>query len=497
MKEGEEEHDGPVGRVARWFDARLGLSYEFLRPAPQYAINPFYWLGALAVVAFVIQAVSGMLMMLYYVPDPSEAYQSTQFIFQNVSYGTFLETVHLYTAYAMILLVFMHMMRGYFVSVHKKPRELMWMTGMLMGFVTLGLGFTGYLLPWTVVSKSATDVGAGMISALPQPLSNFLSFLVVGAGGDSAELLRFFDLHVLVLPAVLLVLLIVKMYMLEAHGISEPVAGQTGSERSAKLIPIFPNVTFYLAELATLFGAAMMLFSVLFPLVLQPAYTAAAASHYTSQQPDWYFLWVYQLLKISAFESAGLPVALTAVTLIFVLLFLLPFLDRSKVRRISQRPFYVTVGLVLVAEIVVLTIWGYVTPGEVIPDEQAALVLGGTALAVVVITLLSYRLVLGRLVGRMVGASPQASAIRSSGVWTAAAFSFLLGLGALAMGSAVNSFTGLVSTGGALGSWTYAVGASGVLIAAMVATAYLLYRVDLGTGAVKRRIRAFEVGWRE
>jgi quinol-cytochrome oxidoreductase complex cytochrome b subunit len=106
----------------------------------------------------------------------------------------------LYTAYAMILLVFMHMMRGYFVSVHK-PRELMRVTGMLMGFVTLGLGFTGYLLPWTVVSKSATDVGAGLISALPRPLSNFLSFLVVCAGEDSAELLRFFDLHVIVLPA--------------------------------------------------------------------------------------------------------------------------------------------------------------------------------------------------------------------------------------------------------------------------------------------------------
>jgi len=494
---GDEEHDGTVGRVARWFDARLGLSHEFLRPAPQYAINPFYWLGALAVVAFVIQSVSGMLMMLYYVPDPSQAYQSTQFIFQNVSYGTFLETVHLYTAYAMILLVFMHMMRGYFVSVHKKPRELMWMTGMLMGFVTLGLGFTGYLLPWTVVSKSATDVGAGMISALPQPLSNFLNFLVVGAGGDSAELLRFFDLHVIVLPAVLLVLLVVKMYMLEAHGISEPVTGQDGSEKGKKLIPIFPSVTFYLAELATLFGAAMMLFSVLFPLVLQPAYTATAASQYTHQQPDWYFLWIYQLLKISAFESAGLPVALTAVTLIFVLLLLLPFLDRGKARRISQRPFYVTVGVVLAAEIIVLTIWGYLTPGEVIPDEQAALVLGGTALAVVVISLLSYRLVLGRLVGKLGTVSPQGSAIRSSGIWTAAAFSLLLGLGALAMGSAVNTFTGLASTGGAWGSWAYLAGASAVLVVAILATAYLLYRVDLGTGAVRRRIRAFEVGWRE
>jgi quinol-cytochrome oxidoreductase complex cytochrome b subunit len=474
----------------------MGLSYEFLRPAPQYAINPFYWLGALAVVAFVIQAVSGMLMMLYYVPDPSQAYQSTQYIFSNVSYGTFLETVHLYTAYAMILLVFMHMMRGYFVSVHKKPRELMWVAGMAMGFVTLGLGFTGYLLPWTVVSKSATDVGAGMISALPQPLSSFLSFLAIGSGGDAAELLRFFDLHVIVLPAILLVLLVVKMYMMETHGISERVTGPEAAEKS-KLVPIFPDVSFYLAELAALFGAAMLLFSVLFPLGLQPGYTATAASHYTNQQPDWYFLWIYQLIKISAFETAGLPVALTAVTLIFVALLLLPFLDRGRVRRIEKRPFYVTLGLVFVAEVAVLTAWGYLTPGEVIPNEQAALVLGGTALAVVVISLLSYRLIIGRLVRRMGAAEPHPNAIRSSGVWTAAAFAFLLGAGSLALGSVVNSFAGLVSAGGSVGSLAHFAVLLGALATTVMAIAYLLYRVDLATGAVRRHLKAFEVGWNE
>ena len=493
-----DDREGWVGRVAGWFDARLGLSHEFLRPAPQYAINPFYWLGALAVVAFVIQAVSGMLMMLYYVPDPTSAYQSTQFIFHSVSYGGFLETVHLYTAYAMILLAFMHMMWGYFVSVQKKTRELMWMVGMGMGFVTLGLGFTGYLLPWTVVSKSATDVGAGMISALPQPVSSFLSFLVVGSGGDAAELVRFFDLHVLVLPAILLVLLVVKMYMLESHGISEPAAGGEPSQQKGKLVPIFPDVSFYLAELAALFGAAMLLVSVLFPLTLQPGYTATAATHYSNQQPDWYFLWIYQILKVSVFEGNGLPVALTLVTLLFVVLLLLPLLDRGKVRGVSQRPFYVTLGVVLIAEIVVLTIWGYLTPGEVIPNEQAVLVLGGTAVAVVVISLLSYKLVLGRLVSRMGQGSVQGGVgIRSSGVWTAAAFSFLLGVVSLAMGSAVNSFAGLVIVGGTAGSWVSFALASATLALAVAATAYLLYRVDLGTGAVRRRFKAFEVGWKE
>ncbi len=264
MPENHDEHKSKLIRLSRWFDSRLGLSYELLRPAPQYTVNPFYWLGALAVVAFVIQGVTGVIMMLYYVPSPTDAYSSTLYIFQSVSYGRFLETVHLYTAYAMIMLAFMHMMRGYFVSVHKKPREIMWIVGMGMGFVTLGFGFTGYLLPWTVVSKSATDVGIGMIAALHPPVYSLLNFIIVGAGGDATELLRFYDLHIIILPAVLLVLLAVKMYMLETHGISEPVLGGELSERKKKLVPIFPDMSLYLLELAALFGSGMLLISALF-----------------------------------------------------------------------------------------------------------------------------------------------------------------------------------------------------------------------------------------
>ena len=493
---------GILGRLARWVDSRLGLSHPFLRPVPAYAISPFYWLGALAVVAFVIQAVTGMLMMLYYVPDPTQAYQTTQYIFQNVSYGRFLETVHLYTAYAMILLAFMHMMRGYFVSVHKKPREIMWVTGMAMGFVTLGLGFTGYLLPWTVVSKSATDVGAGMISALPQPVSSFLTFLIVGGGGDAAELVRFFDLHVVVLPAILLVLLVVKMYMLEAHGISEPVTGaEPVPEEKRKLIPIFPDVSFYLVELAALFGAAMLLISAAFPLSLPPEYSAATAGQYVAQ-PDWYFLWIYQVLKISFFEASGplgvygLPVALGVVTLVFVLLFLLPIADRGEVKRIGKRPLFVALGCVLVSEIVVLTIWGYLTPGEAIPDEQAAVVLGGMALAVVIVTLMSYRLLFGRLERKARVAAPHESEVKGSQVRVAGALVFILALGTLATGTAIGALAELVEEG--VSAWSMAVfgGSVALLFASAFATIYLLYRLDLGSGAIRKRVKALEVGWR-
>ena len=442
-----------IERIVGWFDSRLGLSYPFLRDAPAYSVNPFYWLGALTVVAFVIQGITGIMLMLYYVPSPSQAYSSTQFIFRSVSYGRFLETVHLYTAYAMIVLAFMHMMRGYFVSVYKKPREAMWMIGMVMGFVTLGFGFTGYLLPWTVVSKSATDVGVGMISALPQPFSSFLTFLMIGASGNSGVLLRFYDLHVVVLPAVLLLLLVMKMYMLEAHGISEPARGMENlPEKKKRLIPIFPDVTFYLVELAALFGAAMLLISALFPLTLPPEYTPQLAAQYTSQ-PDWYFLWIYQVLKFAVFETAGLPVALSVVTILFIVLILLPFIDRSETKSIGKRMKFVTLGAIFIAEVTVLSIWGELTPGQIIPNEQGALVLGGTALLVTLGSVAMYKILARASTRRKTVTTtkvtpPSQPLTRSASLWTAGSFALLLGLATFTIGSSISSVVAL-----ALGGW--------------------------------------------
>jgi ubiquinol-cytochrome c reductase cytochrome b subunit len=440
VEERKGNENGLITRLADWLDSRLGLSYQVLRPAPKYAVSPFYWLGALTVVAFLIQGVTGMIMMLYYVPSPPQAYPSTIFIVQKVELGRFLETVHLYTAYAMIMLAFMHMMRGYFVSVYKKPREAMWVVGMLMGFVTLAFGLTGYLLPWTVVSKSATDVTVGMIDNLPPSLAAWVRFLVAGAGGDATQLLRFYDLHVVVLPAVLLVLLTVKMYMLEVHGISQPASGDV-AEKKGTPVPIFPDLTLYLAELAAFFGAAMLLISVLFPLALPPEYSPQLAGQYTPQ-PDWYFLWIYQIVKISVFEGPGLPIALSIVTVLFALLFLLPFIDRSKETRIIARPKLVTIGMIFVGELIVLAYWGFVTPGQVIPIEQAGLVVGGTALGMALVALGMFRWVRRshRNIPQEHPSKPWSSHL------TAAVFVGVLALGALSVGNLFNAAIELLSS---------------------------------------------------
>lgn len=310
----------------------------------------------------------------------------------------------------------------------------MWLVGMLMGAVTLGFAFTGYLLPWTVISKSGTDVAVGMISQLPAPLASFASFLIVGPGGDAGELLRFYDLHIVVLPASLLLLLVVKMYMLEAHGISGPATKRGQAAAMQKTAPIFPDVTLYLLELAAVFGTGMLLLGALFPLNLPPGYTPATAGQYTAQ-PDWYFLWLYQILKISAFEGPGLTgipavaatvalgvsavasiwffrkgkwilgfigmaaafafgasvTVLLAVPVIFLMLFLLPIIDLDEERAIRNRPIFVSTGIVFIAELTVLAYWGLITPGQVIPTWEGVAVVFGTAAAVCAVSLLLFR----------------------------------------------------------------------------------------------------------
>ena len=432
------------------------------------------------------------MMMLYYVPSPADAFGSTQYIFQSVYYGRFLQTVHLYTAYAMIMLAFMHMMRGYFVSVYKKPREMMWIVGMVMGFVTLGFGFTGYLLPWTVVSKSATDVGIGIIDALPGTISSFLTFLIVGAGGDATELLRFYDLHVVVLPAVLLVLLTVKMYMLEAHGVAEPTTGSPIEQRGGRSLPIFPDVTIYLLGLAAMFGSAMLLISAVFPLSLPPMYSPQLAAQFTAQ-PDWYFLWIYQILKISAFEGSGLPVALGLVTLLFVALFALPFIDRGSCRRIAERPIFVTIGLIFIAELFVLAYWGLESPGQVIATDDAALILGAVALLVGTSSFALYT-VLGER--RAPNSASREKVSKTQGKFaTALAFVLLLSGGAMAIGASLNAIVRVLLYGTSASNIVQ-LGLSTVFLGiVVVSTVFFMYRMEFAGTSLKRRLDWLETGW--
>jgi quinol-cytochrome oxidoreductase complex cytochrome b subunit len=378
----------PISRLIDFVDTRVGFSSTFLKPPPTHALNPFAWLGALAVLAFFAQGATGVLMMLYYVPTPESAYQSTTNVIQKIPMGSLLETFHLYMAYAMILIVFLHLMRNYFSSVGHKPRELMWVVGFLMGVLTLGQGLTGYLLPWSVLSKSATDVFIGTLSALPPQLVLPIKYLLVGSGSDSAELLHFFVFHTVLIPFTLLLLIILKIYMYEIHGHAEPATGL--KEGESKHVPFFWDATWYMLMIGAVFVAVVIVVSSIFPLSLPPVYSPAAAAS-AVVQPDWYFLFLYQVLKFQFFVGPNEPIALVLTTLAGVALALLPFLDRSKERNPWKRPYYTTLGALIIVEIIVLTVWGYLTPGQNIPTTEVVEVLGGSAVAVVLVMWLAFR----------------------------------------------------------------------------------------------------------
>lgn len=423
-------------KFVEWVKSRFGLRTNALRPVPEYSMNPFYWLGALTVIAFGLQVFTGLLMMIYYVPTVDQAYSSTQFIFRNVPLGSLLETVHLYGAYAMIMLALLHLFRGYFVSVQKRPREMMWVIGMLMGLTVMGFGLTGYLLPWTVISKAATDVSIGMLSFLPAQIGLIITFLVAGDGSSSAELTRFFDLHIVVLPAALLSLLALKMFLFEAHGAAEPVT----SARESKEVPWFPTVYLYFAMLGCIFIAIIFVASALFPINLPPQFTPQAASNYVPQ-PEWYFLWMYQILKFASFEGSGIYYALGAVTILLAGLVILPFIDRGGERNPRRRPLYTTIGIIVVAELILLTVWGFFTPGQVIPDAEALEVTGTIALAIALISAFVFKKTGTRRTSSGTESVLRAMMLPFRNRWVTSVFVVLLCIGSVCFANVVDSFS--------------------------------------------------------
>ena len=369
---------GITERVKQWIEERFGTKSadRVLRPIPNFSFRPDYWMGALLVLGFVMQGITGFLLLLYYVPTPDQAWASTNYIITSVPYGSLLLTFHLYNAYAIILLAFLHMFRNFFVGAYKRPREGMWFYGVILGLITLGFGFTGYLLPWTVISKSATDVGIGMLNYFPSWLTGGIKSILVGNGTDAAELTRFFAMHVILLPLLLALFLFLKLYTFEVHGISPPL-GQN-EDKSVKSTSWVPGGVLYLTMLGLFYIGGLLIIASLFPASLPPAYSVQAAQSITPE-PDWYFLWMYQILKLSIFGGPHVVYALTLITLLFIVLFLVPIIDINGGRSPSERPVIFTLGMIVTTSVIFMTVWAYLTPGLTIPFYEAVLYIGGIA----------------------------------------------------------------------------------------------------------------------
>lgn len=222
-----------MGRIYRFLDERLNLSPLIGavadHPIPDH-VNVFkspsafvYCFGGVSFLLIVLEVLTGMFLMLYYVPSPDHAYQSVNYIQNEVLFGNLVRGIHRVGASATVLMVFLHMLRVYFTGSYKNPRELNWIAGLVLFTAIMGFGFTGYLLPWDQKAYWATAVGVNVAASVPLVGDFLASVLRGGSEVGTLTLSRFFAIHVMFLPAFLIIFLAVHFFMLRRRGISRPL----------------------------------------------------------------------------------------------------------------------------------------------------------------------------------------------------------------------------------------------------------------------------------
>jgi quinol-cytochrome oxidoreductase complex cytochrome b subunit len=211
-----------VSKVYTWLDERLGVTtiYDTVLDRKVPKVNWWFTLGSGSLFLFLLQGVTGVFLSVYYVPSPDHAYESIQYIMNGVAFGWLIRGIHHWGASVMVIFVFAHMLRTFFMAAYKYPRELTWITGVFLLLTTLGMGFTGYLLPWNQRSYWATTVGTDIVGTVPF-IGDFLQAILRGGTDLSAvTLARFFSVHIWFLPAAILLFIGIHMYLVVKLGIS-------------------------------------------------------------------------------------------------------------------------------------------------------------------------------------------------------------------------------------------------------------------------------------
>lgn len=212
--------------IWEWIDYRTGITALLKDQLTEYRVPPrlnfWYSLGGLSLFIFGMQLVTGIFLLVYYVPSTEEAFQSVQRIMVEIPYGWLIRTSHAAGSHLMIITLVFHMLSVVFMGSYKNPREITWLTGCGLLFLTLGICFTGYLLPWSQLSYWATTVATN----IPEPIPVIGPYIVkLIRGGEKITpdtLSRFFALHVIVIPAAMIGLVCVHMYLIRVLGISDP-----------------------------------------------------------------------------------------------------------------------------------------------------------------------------------------------------------------------------------------------------------------------------------
>lgn len=355
--------------IKDWMELRLGW-WGFVRKNLDEPMPPGvgWWqtLGNLLLTLLAFQFTTGVLMAMYYSPSPQTAYNSVKHITNEVAAGSLIRGLHVWGSACIVVAMVLHTLRVFFWGSYKKPRELTWVCGVLIFQIMLAFSFTGYLLPWDQKAFWATVVGTRIAATVPF-IGNEMMVLV--RGGDEVgalTLTRFYAVHVMLLPAALIALLGVHLYLVRRHHIAGPVIPQKGKPQ-----PFFPNQLFKDAVVVLAGLGIMFALAIYFPPGLEPMADPAGTDF--TPRPEWYFLGLYELLKVMppGYEAVA---TLVIPGLITIGMFALPWIDRSKSRHPAKRGWVMVAGMAVILLIGLMTLKGILeTPPHVAEKAEAPL----------------------------------------------------------------------------------------------------------------------------
>lgn len=393
--------------LASWLEERAGtgsfLRAVFFRNVP-LGVGVLYTLGFAAAFVFVLQAATGIILGLYYAPTPDHAHESVVYITERVAFGNIVRGLHHWGSSAMVVLVGAHLVVVYTLAAYKRPREVTWFLGVGLLVITLAFSFTGYLLPWDEKAYWATAVGTNMAGTVPFVGEFLLKVVRGGSELGAAALARFYGVHVLLLPAAMVLLLVGHVALVIWHGVSVP-PGRWNEERAAteELLhaeaergyerdraryavfkqagrPFWPDIILEDLVIATIVFAALLILAVARGAPLEAPADPTNADYIP--RPEWYFMFLFELLKYFPGRLEWLGVVLLPLAAFLALLFL-PLLDRGPERRLTHRRTARTVAVLLATGISFLTTSAFLStpPGAVEEGGRmltAAQILGRT-----------------------------------------------------------------------------------------------------------------------
>jgi cytochrome b6 len=351
-------------RVYAWVNDRVFLEdlVKFLgkKYVPIHRHSVWYYFGGVSLFLFIIQVVTGILLLLYYKGGEELAFESIQFIMSKVQFGWLVRSIHSWAANLFILAAMIHMFSVYFGKAYRKPREITWLTGMLMFFLALAFGFSGYLLPWNELAFFATKVGTDIAGVVPVIGKPIMQFLRSGEEVTGATLSRFFGFHVAVFPGIFTLLLGIHLLLVQRQGMSEPLGSEDSPAQEQKTMPFFPNFLLRDLLLWLIVLNLLAILAVFFPWELGKKADPFAPAP-AGIRPEWYFLFMFQTLKfipakLAIFDGEVVGIMLFSVAGLFWML--VPFWDRKSSRG-EQNRFLTYLGVFAVMYIIILTIIGW------------------------------------------------------------------------------------------------------------------------------------------